>query len=218
MTGAEPLEIIKRRIGSYGNQYTAALSFLASQHSEEQQGVDWKISRKLARECSYLSSLPRVSGARQVYESSRPSRPALHFRDIIFLAVRELASPLPSTILSDKVVEITVYDDQQTARRDIPELCPFFRLFLFFSFSLHSPIRKQPRQRTSPRCFSHYFRVSWLTHKAKPLQLLSRNHRNNRSTNDATKSGERAFLQWKNVNSQDAKVGDSLSRRGSDIG
>lgn len=70
-----------------------------------------------------------------------PFRPPLRFRDIIFVAVRELASPLPPTILSDKVVEITGYDGQKTTRGDIPQrFCFFFPPLSFFFLSFKPTI------------------------------------------------------------------------------
>lgn len=146
-------EIIKRRVRLSGKRDTFFIASVIFSGAARHRGtthrrsekVNWKISRKVAGECSYLSSLLRVSGARQVYESgSRPSRPALHFCDIIFVAVRRARfSPLfRRQFSSDKVAEITGYDGHEdNSSRHSTTFCPFFSfsLFIFPSTATNSP-------------------------------------------------------------------------------
>ena len=135
------LEIIKKR----GEPGVIFIFYLAARLCNKGGGGSSGKFRENLLE-SYLASLPRVSAARQVYESSRPlssatSLPRYNFRG----RKRESssASPLPPTILPDKVVEITGYDGQKTTRGDIPQrlFFPPSPLSSFFHSSLQSSSR-----------------------------------------------------------------------------
>lgn len=129
------LEIIKKR-----ESWALSLSFI-SRRGGITRAAGGRVEN-FAKTCSRAISprYPAFPPPAKFTKARGPFRPPLRFRDIIFVAVRELASPLPPTILSDKVVEITGYDGQKTTRGDIPQrFCLFFSppLFLFPFIQAH---------------------------------------------------------------------------------
>lgn len=130
------LEIIKKR-----ESWALSLSFI-SRRGGITRAAGGRVEN-FAKTCSRAISprYPAFPPPAKFTKARGPFRPPLRFRDIIFVAVRELASPLPPTILSDKVVEITGYDGQKTTRGDIPQrFCLFFSppLFLFPFIQAHN--------------------------------------------------------------------------------
>lgn len=134
------LEIIKKR-----ESWALSLSFI-SRRGGITRAAGGRVEN-FAKTCSRAISprYPAFPPPAKFTKARGPFRPPLRFRDIIFVAVRELASPLPPTILSDKVVEITGYDGQKTTRGDIPQrFCLFFSPSLSFSF--HPSPRSSSRE------------------------------------------------------------------------
>lgn len=130
------LEIIKKR-----ESWALSLSFI-SRRGGITRAAGGRVEN-FAKTCSRAISprYPAFPPPAKFTKARGPFRPPLRFRDIIFVAVRELASPLPPTILSDKVVEITGYDGQKTTRGDIPQrFCLFFPPLSFFFLSFKPTI------------------------------------------------------------------------------